>query len=154
MGAVNTTASHTAVMPEVLVQRGDEFLLVRGTENGRTFWWPPGAYWMQAGTCELADTDPVDWIRHALRDQIEVEVSAAALRGVSLIDVDHAPVLTYAVTIEGEPQPNERMGFDRAEFFAANRLPTEIGRDRAHARWLRDLLSTGPVAPATGRSEA
>lgn len=141
MGAVDASVSHTAVMPEVLVSRGDRYLLVRGTERGEVFWWPPGAYWVQAGTCDLTTTDPADWIRRTLQEQIRVPVSSVALRGVSLVDVDHAPVLTYAATIEGEPSPNPGCGFDRAEFFAPSEMPERLGRDEVHGRWLRSLLA-------------
>ncbi|MGE0298732.1 hypothetical protein [Pseudonocardia sp.] len=95
---------------------------------------------MQAGTCDLTTTDPADWIRTTLAEQIRVPVTGVALRGVSLVDVDHAPVLTYEATSEGEPRPNPECGFDRAEFFAPAEMPARLGRDEVHGRWLRTLL--------------
>lgn len=146
MGAVTATVSHSAVMPEVLVMRDDRYLLLRGQEKGLTFWWSPGAYWIEAGTCDLTTTDPHEWIRTTLRDQIEVDVTGAALRGVSLVDADHAPVLTYVVTIDGEPRPNARLGFDEVGFFAVGELPDRLGRDERHGQWLRDLLTSETAA--------
>ena len=142
MGSVSANIVHSAVMPEVLVEQDDRFLLVRGHENGETFWWPPGAYWVNAGTCDLHTTDPAVWVGTTLKDQIDTDVTSVALKAVSLIDVDHAPVLIYSATISGEPRPNDRLGFDQAAFFSVSDFPDSIGRDEVHGRWLRDLVAS------------
>lgn len=140
VGEVNATVSYSAIMPEVLVRRGNKFLLVKGREGEKTFWWPPGAYWMNAGTCDLRETDPGAWIKTTLMDQIKTDVKEVSLRGVSLIDINHAPVLIYSATIDGEPKPNPSLGFDEAGFFAFSEFPDNIGRDKVHGRWLRNLV--------------
>jgi hypothetical protein len=146
MGNVAANIAHSAVMPEVLVEQDNRFLLVRGQENGRTFWWPPGAYWINAGTCDLHTTDPTVWIAETLKDQIDVDVTSVVLKGVSLIDDSHAPVLVYSATISGQPHPNNQLGFDEAEFFSVAEFPDSIGRDEVHGRWLHDLIGTYTAA--------
>lgn len=140
MGALSAEITHSAVMPEVIVEQDDRILLVRGQEAGRVFWWPPGAYWIEAGTCDLNTTDPVTWVGATLKTQLNVNVTKASLRGVSLIDARHSPVLIYSATVIGEIAPNKDLGFDRAEFFSVADFPQAIGRDEKHGAWLRGLI--------------
>lgn len=142
MGAVGATISHSAVMPEVLACREGKFLLVKGREGKDTFWWPPGAYWTNAGTCNLHETDPRVWIETTLMNQIKTQVKNVSLKRVSFIDVDHMPVLVYSATIVGEPEPNPSLGFDEVSFFAFSEFPSELGRDKIHGRWLRTLIDS------------
>jgi len=79
-------------------------------------------------------------------NQIKADVKDVSLRGVSLIDVDHAPVLIYSATIAGEPQPNPSLGFDEASFFALSEFPEKIGRDEVHGRWLRNPIDSFETA--------
>jgi hypothetical protein len=146
VGEVNAKIAHSAVMPEVIVRRDDEYLLVRGYEKGDSFWWSPGAYWVNAGTCNLRETDPATWIAETLMEQIKVDVEDVSLKGVSLVDADHAPVLIYSAKIVGDPHPNPALGFDKVSFFAASEFPEKIGRDEAHGRWLRQLVDDYGVA--------
>ncbi len=142
MGNVGATATHLEVMPEVLVWGEDGLLLVRGQEKGRTFWWPPGAYWIDAGTCSLESEQPGDWIERVVADQVGVTVERSSLRGVSIIHPAHSPVLLYEVTVSGDPTPNRELGFDAAGYFPLDQLPSELGRDDEHGAWLKDVAAS------------
>lgn len=142
MGAVSAEIAHSTVMPEVIVERDNRILLVRGQEADRVFWWPPGAYWIEAGTCDLNITDPVAWVGTTLKNQLNVDVTGASLKGVSLIDAKHSPILIYSATLSGEITPNKDFGFDRAEFFQLADFPQTIGRDEKHGAWLRSLIES------------
>jgi hypothetical protein len=139
MGNLNYEVAFTKVLPEIIVRQGESILLVQGSENGAVFWWPPGAYWLSAATCDLTKIDPIDWINKILKDQVGLESACISLRGVSIIDQAHSPVLLYDVEVSGEPRPNERIGFRDAKFFERTNLPEALGRDHAHGAWLRKL---------------
>lgn len=141
MGHLQSEISYRNVMPEIIVRRDNSFLLVQGVENGAVFWWPPGAYWVNAGTCDLQTTQPHEWIDGILEKQVGITNVSISLKGVSIINKDHPPVLIYYVEVCGKPIPNEQLGFRDAQYFETKDFPTALGRDEAHGSWLKELVS-------------
>jgi len=142
MGNIHMQTSFKVIMPEILVFRNDEVLLVKGKENDRIFWWTPGAYWIREKSCDLQIEEPKQWIKRVLRSQIHVKLMNAFLRSVSFVAPNHAPVFVYQVDIEGKPKPNLKRDFLEIDFFKTDNLPEQLGRDEAHGTWLRGLLAT------------
>jgi hypothetical protein len=147
MGNVSTTSACDVVMPEILTFSADKVLLVHGKENGREFWWPPGAYWIVEKSCDLSREQPQDWVTRVLSDQLRVSTTDVRLRSVEFIQPSHPPVLIYEVRVEGEFQPSSQHGFDDAKYFPVASLPVNLGRDTVHGEWLKNLL--GRVPPAS-----
>jgi hypothetical protein len=140
MGQINSLASHKRIMPELLVFRDNQLLLVKGVEGDRVFWWPPGAYWMCEKMCDLQAEEPKHWIQRVLHDQIGVKLIQETLKSINFIAANHAPVFVYLVDVEGDPKPNSCRGFLEVAFCDSLHLPKVLGRDNNHGLWLHGLL--------------
>jgi hypothetical protein len=140
MGQIHTQASHTKIMPELLVFQDNRVLLVKGVEGERVFWWPPGAYWVCEKTCDLQVEDPKLWIKRVLNDQVGLDLLNASLRSINIVAPNHEPVFVYQVDVEGDPKPNQSRGFQETAFFESQHLPQVLGRDDKHGSWLHKLL--------------
>lgn len=140
MGSIRTSSSYNTVMPELLVFKENTLLLVKGIEEKKQFWWPPGAYWISEKICNLENEEPEQWIKRTLQSQIKVGLVSSVLKKVDFISKDHSPVFIYFVNINGEPIPNSDQGFLEVGFFHKNSLPLALGRDNAHGLWLQKLV--------------
>ena len=140
MGAVAAMPTSPVVLPEILTYSDQSVLLVHGVENGKEFWWPPGAYWLAQKACHLAEEQPDDWVRRVLREQVRASLSRTRLRSVEFIDRSHPPVLVYEAQLSDRPLPSPDYNFDEARYFPLDALPENLGRDARHGQWLRSLL--------------
>ena len=142
MGSVHSTGSATHVLPEILTFADNgKVLLVHGAENGREFWWPPGAYWLAEKACDLTEEQPDEWIRRVLKAQVNLEPTNVRLRSVEFIDRNHPPVMIYEADTANRQIPSLNYSFDGAKYFAIELLPPNLGRDFRHGEWLKSLLS-------------
>ncbi len=144
MGAIDASVTSATVMPEILSFSGAEVLLVHGKENGKEFWWPPGAYWIAEKSCDLTTEQPERWVHRVLMSQLQAGSADIKLRSVEFVHRAHPPVLVYEVQIDGELQPSMQYGFDAVKYFAIADLPANLGRDEAHGEWLKTLLTRTP----------
>lgn len=140
MGNTSAKACGNIVLPEILTTRGGKVLLIHGSENGKNFWWPPGAYWLREKACNLSEEQPESWIRRVIQSQIGVEVLHSQLQSVEVLGPGHPPVLVYTVKLDERHSPAPMSGFDRAEYFDISDLPSELGRDDKHGSWLTGML--------------
>jgi hypothetical protein len=142
MGHISASHNSGLVMPELLIRNGNRFLLVRGTERGREYWWPPGAYWLTEKACNLAVEQPTEWVERVLADQVNLVVHKMTLLHIAFVAPSHPPVMVFQLEVNGEPAPNNARGFDAAKYFSIDELPTVLGRDEEHGTWLRTMLKT------------
>lgn len=141
MGQTEIATRSKTVMPEALVFNESGVLMLHGSEGGKSFWWPPGAYWTSQKECDLSRETPEQWLERTIGEQVGLRVSSSELRGVDFIRPGHSPVLIYTVMADGEVKVNKSLGFGDAHYFDLDELPENIGRDTIHAQWLRSLLS-------------
>ena len=142
MGNVNISLKNHVIMPELLVFQKGQVLLLQGIEEGKVFWWTPGAYWRLQKTCDLHRESPESWIAKTIRTQLRVHLATTQLREVHIIEPGHPPILVYTAEVASQGTIECGVGFQRANFFDILNLPHNLGRDDLHSMWLRSLISS------------